>query len=46
VKSLSEKTNLINKNQRWKPIQQNYKANENRSRHNPKEKEKQTVNKN
>jgi hypothetical protein len=37
VKSLSEK-NPINKNQRWEPIQQIYKENENTSRHNPKKK--------
>jgi hypothetical protein len=40
------KENPINKNQRWEPIQQNYKANENTSRHNPKKKQKETINKN
>jgi hypothetical protein len=35
--------NLINKNQRWEPIYQKYKANENTSKHNPKkEKNKQS----
>jgi hypothetical protein len=34
------KRNPITKNQRWKPIHQEYKANENTSKHNPKKKEK------
>jgi hypothetical protein len=38
--------NLVNKTQGWEPIHQKYKANENRSRHNPKKKQKQTINKN
>ncbi len=37
--------NLVNKNQGWEPIHQKYKANENTSRHNPKKKQKQTINK-
>jgi hypothetical protein len=43
--SFSEK-NLVNKNQRWEPINQKYKANKNTSRHNLKGKKKQTINKN
>ncbi len=35
-----------NKNQGQEPIHQKYKANENTSRHNPKKKQKQTINKN
>jgi len=31
-----KKKNPVNKNQRWEPIHQKYKANENTSRHNPK----------
>jgi hypothetical protein len=38
------KENLVNKNQGWEPIQQKYKANENTSRHNPKKKQKRTIN--
>jgi len=34
------------KNQGWERIHQKYKANENTNRHNPKKKQKQTVNKN
>jgi hypothetical protein len=34
------KKNLVNKNQGWEPIQQKYKAKENTSRHNLKEKPK------
>jgi hypothetical protein len=30
--------NHVNKNQGWEPIEQMYKANENKSRHNPKKK--------
>jgi hypothetical protein len=41
----SLKKNLINKNQGWEPIHQKYKANDNTSRHNPKKKQKQTINK-
>jgi hypothetical protein len=37
--------NPVNKNQGWEPIHQKYKANENTSRHNPKKKQKQTINK-
>jgi hypothetical protein len=40
------KKNLVNKNQRWEPINQKYKANENTSRHNLKKKQKQITNKN
>jgi hypothetical protein len=40
-----KKKNPITKNQRWKPIHQKYKTNENTNRHNPKKK-KQTINKN
>jgi hypothetical protein len=40
------KENLVNKNQRWEPINQKYKANENTSRHNLKKKQKQKINKN
>jgi hypothetical protein len=40
------KKNLVNKNQRGEPIHQTYKANENTSKHNPKKKQKQTINKN
>jgi len=39
------KKSLVNKNQGWEPIHQKYKANENTSRHNPKKKQKQTMNK-
>jgi hypothetical protein len=38
--------NLVNKNRGWEPIHQKCKANENTSRHNPKKKQKQTINKN
>ncbi len=41
-----KKKNPVNKNQGWEPIHQKYKANENTSRHNPKKKQKQTINKN
>jgi hypothetical protein len=34
------------RNQRWEPIQQNYKANEDISKHNSKTKQKQTIDKN
>jgi hypothetical protein len=34
------------KNQGWEPLHQEYKANENTNRHNPKKKQKQTINKN
>ncbi len=34
------KKNPVNKNQGWESIYQKYKANENTSRHNPKEKKK------
>jgi len=40
------KKNPINKNQGWEPIHQKYKENENTSTHNPKKKQKQTINKN
>jgi len=41
------KKNPVNKNQGWEPIHLKYKANENTSsRHNPKKKQKQTINKN
>jgi hypothetical protein len=45
-KSVQKKKNLVNKNQGREPIHQKYKANENTSRHNPKKKQKQTINKN
>jgi len=35
-----------NKNQAWEPMHQKYKANENKSKHNPKKKQKQTINNN
>jgi hypothetical protein len=41
-----KKKNPVNKNQGWEPIQQEYKANENTSRHNLNIKQKQTINKN
>jgi hypothetical protein len=44
--SLIVKKNPVNKNQGWESIHQKYKANENTSRHNPKKKQKQTMNKN
>jgi len=37
---------LVNQNQGWEPIHQKHKANENTCRHNPKKKQKQTINKN
>ncbi len=37
---------MADKNQGWERIHQKYKANENTNRHNPKKKQKQTVNKN
>jgi len=40
------KKNPVNIDQTWEPIHQKYKANENTSRHNPKKKQKQTINKN
>jgi hypothetical protein len=42
----NKKKNPLNKNQGWEPMHQKYKANENTSRHNPKKKQKQTINKN
>jgi len=39
------KKSPVNKNQGWEPIHQKYKANENTSRHNPKKKQKQTIDK-
>jgi hypothetical protein len=41
-----KKKNLVYQNQGWEPSHQKYKANENTSRHNPKKKQKQTINKN
>jgi len=41
-----ERKNFVNKNEGWEPIHQKYKANENTTRHNPKKKQKQTINKN
>jgi len=38
--------NPIHKNQGWELIDQKNKANENTSRHNPKKKQKQTINQN
>jgi hypothetical protein len=35
----------VNKNQGWEPIHQKYKAKENTSKHNPKRKQKWTINK-
>jgi hypothetical protein len=43
---LQKKKNPVNKNQGWEPIHQKLKANGNTSRHNPKKKQKQTINKN
>jgi hypothetical protein len=40
-----KKKNPGNKNQGWEPIHQKYKANENTSIYNPKEKQKLTINK-
>jgi hypothetical protein len=40
-----KKQTLVNKNQGWEPIHQKYKANENITRHNPKKKQKPTINK-
>jgi hypothetical protein len=37
--------NLVYKNQEQDPIHQKYKANESTSKHNPKRKQKQTINK-
>jgi hypothetical protein len=37
--NVEEKKNSINKNQGWEPIHRKYKAKENTSRHNPKEKQ-------
>jgi hypothetical protein len=42
---LNEKKTHVNKNQGWEPIHQKYKAKENTSRHNPKKKQKWTINK-
>jgi hypothetical protein len=41
-----KRKNLVNKNQGWEPIHEKYKVDENTSRCNPKEKQKQTINKN
>ncbi len=41
-----KKKNPVNKNQGREPIHQKLKANGNTSRHNPKKKQKQTINKN
>jgi hypothetical protein len=41
-----KKKHHINENHGQEPIQQKYKANENTSRHNPKKKQEQTINKN
>jgi hypothetical protein len=40
-----KKKNPVNKDQGWEPIHLKYKANENTSRHNPKEKQKQMITK-
>jgi hypothetical protein len=40
-----QRKNPVNKNQGWEPIHQKYKVIENTSRHNPKKKQKQTINK-
>jgi hypothetical protein len=40
------KKSPVNKNQGWESIHQKYKANENTRSHNPKKKQKQTINKN
>jgi hypothetical protein len=42
----AQKEKLVNKNQGWEPIHQKYKVNENISRHNPKKKQKQTIDQN
>jgi len=39
-----KKKSSLHKNQVWEPIYQKYKANENVSKHNPKKKQKQTIN--
>jgi hypothetical protein len=39
------KKNPVNKNQGWEPMHPKYKANENTSKHNPKKKQKQTIDK-
>ncbi len=39
------KNNPTYKNEGWEPIHQKYQANENTSRHNPKKKQNQTINK-
>jgi hypothetical protein len=41
---MKKKKNLVFKNQGQEPIYQKYKANENISKHNPKKKQKQTIN--
>jgi hypothetical protein len=40
-----KKKSFVYKNQGWEPIHQRYKANESTSRHNPKKKQKQIINK-
>jgi hypothetical protein len=45
-KSVQKKKNPVNQNQGREPIHRKYKANENTRRHNPKTKQKQTINKN
>jgi hypothetical protein len=40
---VKKKKNHVNKDQGWEPIHQKYKANENTSRHNPKNKSKQST---
>jgi ribosomal protein S8 len=41
-----KKKNLVYKNQGCKPIHQNYKVKKSKRRHNPKKKQKQTMNRN
>jgi hypothetical protein len=41
----AKKKNPVYENQGWEPIHQKYKAYESKSRHNPKKKRKQTINK-
>jgi hypothetical protein len=45
-KRKKKKKNHEYKNQGWEPMHQTHKANENTSRHNPKKKQKQIINKN
>ncbi len=46
VAQKNRKEKHVNQNEAWEPIHQKYKANENTTKHNPKKKQKQTINKN